>query len=249
MVFVEMNTVSVDFLDRKRKFAFDFCLVSCHHNPIIHSTLKHRKQQKSIQTNVNNNEPEKTQGVGERRNLGGGNRCSFDSARRNPKKLAEAQELVRSLQDKFSTTDAENKSLKADNKSLEGKLSKIEALVKTLQEKDQPIDENNDGDDDSVLDPSNPWAVKFKELREYRAINGDCKVPMKYTLNPQLGTWVNNKKLKYANTKMGRNRKIISQNKIDKLDSIGMYWGKKFPHVSWEQSFDELMKYRGPRSV
>ena len=23
-----------------------------------------------------------------------------------------------------------------------------------------------------------------------------------------------------------------------------MWWGKKFPHVSWEQSFDELMKYQ-----
>jgi predicted nuclease with TOPRIM domain len=120
------------------------------------------------------------------------------------KKLAEAQELVRSLQDKISTTEAENKSLKADNKSLEGKLSKSEALVKTLQEKDQPIDEDNDDDDDSVLDPSDPWVVKFKKLREYRAINGDCKVPMKYTLNPKLGTWVNNQKLNYANTKMGK---------------------------------------------
>ena len=124
----------------------------------------------------------------------------------NRKKLAESQELIKSLQ--------------TDKKTLEEKLSKSEALVKTLQEKDQPI-EDDDDDDDSVVDPSNPWAVKFKELREYRAINGDCKVPMKYALNPKLGIWVHNQKLNYANTKMGRNGTKISQDKIDKLDK---YW-------------------------
>ena len=34
------------------------------------------------------------------------------------------------------------------------------------------------------------WGVRFQQLVEYKRFHGDCNVPVRYKVNPQLGKWV-----------------------------------------------------------
>jgi Helicase associated domain len=130
------------------------------------------------------------------------------------------------------------------------KLAKAEELVASLKAQagssNQHGDLDDDDDDDgiSMEDPENPWNIKFKELRAYRIINGDCKVSEK---GPQakLGKWIFVQKGAYKNLKQGKKGKQLSDDKILKLESIGIHWGKSFPApVPWEERLDELQKYK-----
>ena len=97
-------------------------------------------------------------------------------------------------------------------------------------------DEEISDDDDSVGKHCDPWTAKFKELREYRMINGNCNVS-KDGNNSKLGIWVMNQRAKYRDKK-------ISTECISKLESIGFSWGKKYPpQKSWEEMYRELEKY------
>ena len=58
------------------------------------------------------------------------------------------------------------------------------------------------------------WDERFKQLKEYRQVKGDCNVPYQYDANPQLGYWVN------------RQRQVIKKGKlspeqIKSLEGIG----------------------------
>lgn len=43
------------------------------------------------------------------------------------------------------------------------------------------------------------WDKRLQELDEYKQIHGDCKVPARYSINPQLGQWVTNQRYVYSN--------------------------------------------------
>lgn len=131
----------------------------------------------------------------------------------------------------------------------EGRAKKAEALVESMKAKMSNKESRDESSDDDAShtdddDMSDPWTLKYKELREYRMIHGDCKVSEKGKY-PQLGQWVTNQKRKYGNTKTGKKGTKLAQEKIDKLDRLGMFWGKAFPEVtSWESRFEELAKYQ-----
>ena len=38
------------------------------------------------------------------------------------------------------------------------------------------------------------WSRRVDELKEYKEKFGNCKVPARYTANPQLGQWVTNQR-------------------------------------------------------
>lgn len=126
------------------------------------------------------------------------------------------------------------------------KLAKSEALVESLQsklaaKKDEDDDEVSDGDES--VEGTDPWSLKFKELREYRVINGNCNVTK--AVSVKLWKWVDNQRCHYANTKSGKDGQRISQERIKKLESIQFSWGKKYPEpASWDQRFEELKKYQ-----
>jgi len=61
------------------------------------------------------------------------------------------------------------------------------------------------------------WLKRFEELSEYRAKYGNCRVPLGWSENRQLGSWVGVQRGRY---KMG----LLSQNRIKKLESIGFEW-------------------------
>ena len=138
---------------------------------------------------------------------------------------------------------AEERTKKAEDELAETKekLKKAEAMVASLKANAVSTEEDDTSEDEnSVTDDNDPWNIKFRQLREYRIINGHCRVPQKGS-NPQLGNWLLRQKKGYGNV----DGKKISQERINKLDGLGIVWGKAYPApVSWEKRFEELQKYQ-----
>ena len=87
-----------------------------------------------------------------------------------------------------------------------------------------------------VKGPQVPWEIQFNELVQYKAKHGDCDVPKK---QGKLGNWMNNQRF---NCKEGK----LSQDRIDRLSSIGFKWAlvERAPSVPWETRFKELIRYK-----
>jgi len=65
------------------------------------------------------------------------------------------------------------------------------------------------------VEPDVRWEAMFEELRKFKEREGHCKVPRRYSNNPELGRWVG--------TQRGQRLKI-SKERAAKLDSIGFTW-------------------------
>ena len=137
-------------------------------------------------------------------------------------------------------------------------LCKTSVFHKSLRDIVNDVVDDSDDDDESddeeppihsIADPKEKqWSIMFRQLRDYRITNGNCKVPLKYKENPKLGSWVNNQKTKYKNTRKNKSGSKLKPDQITKLESIGMDWGKNGPApVSWEERFNELVKYKTVR--
>jgi hypothetical protein len=61
------------------------------------------------------------------------------------------------------------------------------------------------------------WEDMFKSLVEFKNKNGHCNVQWDYKDDPQLGIWVRNQRVNYENN-------ILSQKRIEKLESVGFEW-------------------------
>lgn len=112
----------------------------------------------------------------------------------------------------------------------------IERLKAKLAEYENDLsddDDEDDNDESSVCDGST-WSKKYFLLKAFKAENGHCKVPRKHAA---LGIWVKSQRQAFVASKM-------PQERVDKLNYIGFYWGKGHPEPpSWEDRFQELQKY------
>jgi hypothetical protein len=150
-------------------------------------------------------------------------------------KKRKAEGKPKDLQVELDDTRAEAKVLKARIKELEEQLS---AAVK-------PGEDDLSDDDESAVDPNDKWKQRYQELREYRIINGDCKVPRTSDTRKKLAIWVKDQKKYYTNLKMNRGGVKLKPYQVALMDSIGMDWGTKFdPPAPWEDRFEELKKYK-----
>merc|ERR1712183_866502 len=91
--------------------------------------------------------------------------------------------------------EAINANLKANITNLEANITNLEALVGDLKERlarkgEGDGDEDDLSDDEEVEDDTDPWNIKYKELRQYLVKNGNCMVPSTYKRNLQLAGWV-----------------------------------------------------------
>jgi hypothetical protein len=104
-------------------------------------------------------------------------------------------------------------------------------------------DEDISSDEESVVDKHDKWTIMFRLLRDYRITNGHCKVTMNE--NSKLHYWIKNQKQFYRNAKTGSQSTKLSNDKIAKLESVGVSWGKNFPPpVSWDEMFEKLQNYQ-----
>ncbi|KAL3775199.1 hypothetical protein ACHAWO_003815 [Cyclotella atomus] len=88
---------------------------------------------------------------------------------------------------------------------------------------------NSIGFDWSVLSYKS-WDENYGLLLEYKRVNGYCKVPRNHAV---LGPWVMHQR---------SDRTTMSQNRIEKLDSIGFIWDVN--EHDWNENYKQLMEYQ-----
>mmetsp|Transcript_14672 Transcript_14672/g.33067 ORF Transcript_14672/g.33067 Transcript_14672/m.33067 type:complete len:300 (+) Transcript_14672:2-901(+) len=150
------------------------------------------------------------------------------------------------------------KSSLANAQRLEDMVVNLEGIVLSLSKKidhcnnkiesingQSPDEEEEDlsDDDESVVDNNDRWSIMFQGLRAYRITNGHCKVGQNE--NAKLYVWLKNQRTFYTNLKTGKHGLKLSNEKVIKLDSLGLHWGQKFPPPpSWDDMFEELKSYK-----
>ena len=88
------------------------------------------------------------------------------------------------------------------------------------------------------------WNKRFDELSQYRALFGDCLVPLHYDDIPGLGVWVRNQRTQYRNLLLGRKQSTtLTPERIAALQSIGFVWDTQ-RNDQWKKRFDELVDFK-----
>jgi len=68
------------------------------------------------------------------------------------------------------------------------------------------------------------WRQRFSELKGYRALHGNCKVPFRYPTNPPLGNWVNRTHVEYNSIiREGKNSNFLTSERIQMLEDLGFF--------------------------
>ncbi|KAG7374858.1 helicase domain protein [Nitzschia inconspicua] len=75
------------------------------------------------------------------------------------------------------------------------------------------------------------WECRYRELIEYKRLNGHCNVPVKYSANKRLASWVKSQRYQYRHCKAGicqkkgccrTNSTVLDR--IRRLDAVGFDW-------------------------
>jgi len=99
------------------------------------------------------------------------------------------------------------------------------------------------------------WDRMFDALKAYKSTHGHTLVPAKYPENPQLGCWADDKRQLYRmrleaedpeknNTNIVKRsacHRILTDKKIEKLNSIGFVWSLYQNY--WDSRYEELKDY------
>eukprot|EP00977_Amphora_coffeiformis_P023995 scaffold14974_cov195-Amphora_coffeaeformis.AAC.2 len=67
------------------------------------------------------------------------------------------------------------------------------------------------------------WDAKFRDLVKYKAENGHCNVPTKFTEDTSLGRWVSTQRKQYKEMMEGK-RSLMTEERARKLTEIGFKW-------------------------
>ena len=91
-----------------------------------------------------------------------------------------------------------------------------------------------------VWDNEPPWEIGFRHAKEYYDSFGNLLVPIRYICPDgyKLGAWLTNQR---TNLITKDKQRKLSQDKIDRLNSIGMIWS--IVDAKWYQNFEEAKKY------
>eukprot|EP00814_Leptocylindrus_danicus_P016534 CAMPEP_0116043540 /NCGR_PEP_ID=MMETSP0321-20121206/26437_1 /TAXON_ID=163516 /ORGANISM="Leptocylindrus danicus var. danicus, Strain B650" /LENGTH=669 /DNA_ID=CAMNT_0003524409 /DNA_START=80 /DNA_END=2086 /DNA_ORIENTATION=- len=91
------------------------------------------------------------------------------------------------------------------------------------------------------------WLDKLDELKKYCTEHGNCLVPQKYPLNPQLGTWVHKQRTQYANWKRDKPSQITAV-RVKLLEEAGMDWSTvsvmQPKEEGWQAMYEKLVAFQ-----
>ena len=88
------------------------------------------------------------------------------------------------------------------------------------------------------------WNLKLEQLRAFQQQHGHCRVPQKYAVDPSFGQWIAHQRYYKKHFDKGVSSSGITQERIDKLDSIGFEWEIRGGRSSWNQKFELLRKFQ-----
>lgn len=75
------------------------------------------------------------------------------------------------------------------------------------------------------------WEARYQELLEYKAANGDCRVPQHFNSNKALGKWVAKQREQYKLLKAGKHS-FLTPYRLEKLEQAGFVWSVRTPFES-----------------
>ena len=92
------------------------------------------------------------------------------------------------------------------------------------------------------------WNERFEELKSYKALKGNCNVPIRYKENPSLGQWVSTQRQEYGAKRKGT-KTNITQDRISALEEVGFVWSlrdtsKMAPRRSWDAHYTSLVEFK-----
>eukprot|EP00978_Attheya_sp_CCMP212_P008305 scaffold19473_cov61-Attheya_sp.AAC.1 len=97
------------------------------------------------------------------------------------------------------------------------------------------------------------WSARLQELEAFKAENSHCNVSQNASA---LGRWLKVQREQYRETMdrrtgkppsvtpEGRLRNALSQDRMDRLEALGVEWRINPPEVGWESRFQQLVEYR-----
>lgn len=92
------------------------------------------------------------------------------------------------------------------------------------------------------------WVEHLSELKQYKAIHGNCNVPTHYVENPQLGRWVHTQRHQRRLQIKGK-KSCMTDERVALLDELDFCWEIRpkleRPKATWEQRFAEVKRFNG----
>jgi len=161
---------------------------------------------------------------------------SDDRAERMEKMIADLSQKINEHKDQQSSFD----------RSLE---LFVQASDSEIEVEDEAEDDEEEisAEEESIVDESDKWSILFRQLREYRILNGDCNIQCRSKENPKLASFVKSQRLYYNNfkTRRGPESRKIKPERLVKLDSIGFNWGKRYPDPpTWDDMYEQTKDFQ-----
>ncbi len=82
------------------------------------------------------------------------------------------------------------------------------------------------------------WEALVQALVAFKKDKGHCRVPRKWSENPQLATWVSNQRQAYR-------KEELSKERVARLEALGFEWDPSA--ASWEAMFQALVAFKENR--
>jgi hypothetical protein len=108
-------------------------------------------------------------------------------------------------------------------------------------------DEDCVDNDDNIIDQQTrtkitgkhkyQWYGMFRRLVAYQKKYGSTNVTKRYKEDPKLGIWVCTQRSSY-------NKKELSEERINRLDSIGFVWKLGVQQIPWDDMYQKLVAYK-----
>lgn len=85
------------------------------------------------------------------------------------------------------------------------------------------------------------WSQRFRDLVEFRKVQGHCLVPLEWPQNPSLAHWVKRQRCQYK-AKMEGNHSTLSDERQEALEELGFIWDSH--RAIWEERLNEIIAFK-----
>jgi hypothetical protein len=95
------------------------------------------------------------------------------------------------------------------------------------------------------------WNLRLEELKAYKKEHGNCMVPSRYPINPELGIWVGTQRTQYRLYLKAKEagtealmKSAMNADRVAELEEMGFVWALRGGSDSaWRKKISELVEY------
>jgi len=94
------------------------------------------------------------------------------------------------------------------------------------------------------------WQQRFDELCAYKSAFGHSNVPSRYEANRALAAWCGSQRSNYRQYMKAKDQGsdtssfIITEDRVQRLESIGFEWSVRTPETTWKKRLEELRQFK-----